>query len=454
MKRSDKNKRTRHGASSLFLAIVLSALILIECTFVTFVWNLDYALSVNTALKTQVDTILSDYNRQLFDVYGIYAFTLDEIDDECFYKALEINGLTSKSTLFVTATDEFTTEDLKTAINSYYWYRGTGISLRSLVDGYSDMLREVDEYGIVDKVGEYMHSPASGYVSQMIKGSEDASQWIGKAGEALNLDEILEEAADLDDIRSDYKDTIKDIELDIDIDIADWEALLDTMSMLESTMDVLTDSSDPVMTKMNVSHYCAYNFDCCFAPDGDSTINGTKLSAIHGDKTADAEYMITGLDTYPACYKIEYLMVQVLIVSCMLKDYADEKFRNTMEVLGQIISTIISAVSEGTVNIDYRIIAAGLTFICASFQSIKDYFRIVQGKRAVIFEYEDVEIVTFSYRDFLYLFALCTPVEELLERCHEVLERDYGELYKGITLEADFRGDTFSVTKSYQLYET
>ena len=62
-------------------------------------------------------------------------------------------------------------------------------------------------------------------------------------------------------------------------------------------------------------------------------------------------------------------------------------------------------------------------------------------------------MVTFSYRDFLYLFALCTPVEELLERSHAVLERDYGELYKGITLEADFRGDAYSVTKSYQLYE-
>ena len=35
----------------------------------------------------------------------------------------------------------------------------------------------------------------------------------------------------------------------------------------------------------------------------------------------------------------------------------------------------------------------------------------------------------------------------------EVLERDYGELYKGLTLEADFRGNTYSVTKSYQLYE-
>lgn len=453
MKRTDKNRRTKRGASSLFLAVIMSALILVECTFVAFVWNLDYALSVNEALKTQVDTILCDYNRQLFDVYGIYAFTLDEVDDECFCKALEMNGLTSQSTLVVTAADEFTTEDLKTAINSYYWYRGTGISLKGLVEGYAEMLRQTDESGILNKVGEYMQSPAAGYVSDMIKGSEDASQWIGKAGEALILDEILEQASDLDDIRADYKDTVKDIELDIDIDIDDWEALLDTLSFLESTMDNLTDMSDPVMTKMNVSHYCAYNFDCCFAPDGDASITGTEFSSIHGDKQVDAEYIITGLEDYPAIFKVEYLMVQVLIVSNMLKDYANEEFRNTMEVLGQIISTIISAVSEGTVNIDYRIIAAGLTYICASFQSIKDFYQVIKGQRAVIFEYEGEKMVTFSYRDFLYLFALCTPVEELLERSHAVLERDYGELYKGITLEADFRGDSYSVTKSYQLYE-
>lgn len=453
MKRTDKNRRTKRGASSMFLAVIMSALILVECTFVAFVWNLDYALSINEALKTQVDTILCDYNRQLFDVYGIYAFTLDEVDDECFCKALEMNGLTSQSTLVVTAADEFTTEDLKTAINSYYWYRGSGISLKGLVEGYAEMIRRTDEKGILNQVGEYMQSPAAGYVSDMIKGSEDASQWIGKAGEALNLDEILEEAADLDDIRANYKDTVKDIELDIDIDIDDWEALLDTLSFLESTMDNLTDMSDPVMTKMNVSHYCAYNFDCCFAPDGDASITGTEFSSIHGDKQVDAECIITGLEDYPAIFKVEYLMVQVLIVSNMLKDYANEEFRNTMEVLGQIISTIISAVSEGTVNIDYRIIAAGLIYICASFQSIKDFYQVIKGQRAVIFEYEGEKMVTFSYRDFLYLFALCTPVEELLERSHAVLERDYGELYKGITLEADFRGDAYSVTKSYQLYE-
>ena len=453
MKRTDKHKINRHGASSIFLAVIMSAVILIECTFVAFVWNLDYALSVNTALKTQIDTILSDYNRQLFDVYGIYAFTMDQIDDDCFNKALEINGLTSRSTLFVSETYEFTTENLKKAINSYYWYRGTGISVRSVVEGYAELIREIDENNVFGKVSEFMQSPASGYVSDIIKGTESASEWIGKAGEKLNIDELLEEASDMDTLSSDYKEAIKDLELDIDIDIAEWEALLDTMTMLESTMDHLSDSSDPLMSKMNISHYCAYNFDCCFAPEGDSSITGTGFKDIHGDKRADVEYIITGLDEYPACFKVEFMIVQVLIVSNMLKDFADEKFRNTMLVLGEIISTIISAVSEGTVNIDPKLIAAGLTYYCAIVQSYKDYIALTNGKRVIIFEYEEVQMVTFSYRDFLYLFCLCTPSDELLERSLEVINRDYGTLYKGITLEADYRGETYSVTKSYQLYE-
>ena len=453
MVKLNKHNKTKHGATSVFLAIIMSALILVECTFVAFVWNLDYALSVNTALKTQVDTILSDYNRQLFDVYGIYAFTLDSVDDECFMKALEINGLDSQSVLYVSSKYKFTTEDLKKAINSFYWYRKTGIGAKALVEGYSSLLLEVDNKGIVKKVGQFMQSPAAGYVSKIIKGSESAKEWIRKAGDMLDTEELIKEIADMDSIRSDYNDAVRDFEFEIDIDIEEWESLLDTLSKMEDVMDELSDSSDAALTKMNISHYCAFNFDCCFAPDGDASITGTEFKSIHGKKKADAEYIITGLEDYPGIFKIEYLMVQVLIVSNMLKDFADEKFRNTMEILGEIISAIISVVSEGTVNINPKLIAVGLTYYCAVVQSTKDFISIVQGKRVNIFEYEDVPVVTFGYRDFLFLFALFTPVDELLERSHEVLIRDYGNLYKGIGLEADFRGSTYSLEKCYQLYE-
>ena len=453
MKKTIKHNRTKHGTSSLFLALIMSALILVECTFVAFVWNLDYALSVNTALKTQIDTILSDYNRQLFDVYGIYAFSLDEVDDECFNKALEINGLNSRSVLCVSSAKKFTTEDLKKAINSYYWYRGTGISARSLVDGYSDFILELDEKGIFKKVGQFMNSPAAGYVSEIIGGSDSAETWIARAGDLLNIEELVNEASEMDSIKTGYKSAVKDFEMNADFDISKWNALLDTMSRLEKAMDNVSDSSDIALTRLNVSHYSAYNFDCCFAPDGDASITGTKFSEIHGKKQSDAEYIITGKEGLPGVFQIEFMMIHVLIASNMLKDYADEKFRNTMEVLGEIISAIILAVSEGTVNIDPKLIAAGLTYYCAIVQSTKDFIQITQGKRVAIFSYDKVDMVTFSYREFLYLFSFMTPVNDLLDRSHEVLTRDYGTLYKGIKLDAGFRGETYSVEKSYQLYE-
>ena len=123
-----------------------------------------------------------------------------------------------------------------------------------------------------------------------------------------------------------------------------------------------------------------------------------------------------------------------------------------MEVLGQVISAIILAVSEGSVDIDPRLIAAALTFCCAAFQTIPLFIKLTHGDRAVLLKYEDEKLITFNYRDILYLAALCAPTGTLLERMTKVLERDYGKLYKGIKIETDFRGSTYSLEKSYSLY--
>ena len=453
MKRVNKLTVTKHGASSIFLAVIMSALILVECTFLAFVWNLDYALNVNTALKTEIDMILSDYNRQLFSCYGIYAFSMDKIDDECFRKALEINGLDAKSTLYSSGSTKLTTEDLKKAINSYYWYRHTGIGISHVVDAYSNLILQLDETGVLKKIGQYMKSPAAGYVTKLFKGSESVEEWVSKAGDTLDIDDITEEIDELDSIKSDFSDVLHESDLGLDVDIANWESFINTLSTLEKLVDYSTDNTDAVMSKLYTANYCAHNFDCWLPPKDDASINGTSFKSIHGDKKSDCEYIITGRDDIVGHYEVYSYTVHVLMAANILKDYANTEFRNTMEVLGQIISAVILAVSEGTVDIDYRIIAAGLTLYISMYQAVSDFWKLVKGERAVIFKYEDVDIVTFDYRDFLFLFCLCTPEEKLLERSLTVLERDFGELYKGIKLEADFRGSTYSLEKSYQLYE-
>jgi len=453
MKKSNKRKFNRHGASSVFLAIILTALILVECTFLAFVWNLDYALSVNTALKTQIDTILSDYNRQLFDVYGVYAFSIDGVDDYCFNKALEINGLTAQSALYAADCRKLTADDLRMAIASYYWYRGTGVALKGVVEGYSELLAEIDKNGVIDKIRQYMQSPAAGYLSKIMQGNETAEQWIEKAGELLNIEELISEADGLNNIRSDFSDALHDSDIGLDVDIEDWESIINTVSFLENAVEMLSDESLATTTKFNTAHYCAYNFDCWLPPTGDGSINGTEFKSIHGNKQADSEYIITGLDRVPAVFMVETIMCHIFVLGNFLKDYADEKIRNTIYAIAEVISAIIFAVSEGAADIDPRIIAFGLTIYVAIAQGLKDLWDILNGNRAVFFDYDGYKMITMSYRDILYLIALCTPEEELLDRSLEILSRDYGTLYKGITLEADFRGSTYSLSKSYQLYQ-
>ena len=453
MKRKVKLKATKHGSSTIFLSIILSALILVECTFLAFVWNLDYALSVNTALKTQMDTILSDYNRQLFAVYGVYAFSMDSVDDYCFDKALEINGLDSKSTLYAYGASEITTEDLRKAIASYYWYRGTGISFKTLVDGYAELLHELDENDVIGKVGQFLKSPAAGYVSQMIKGSETAEEWIEKANGYISIEDYIDESDDLNGIKSDFNDTLHSSDIGIDVDIADWEGILETVSFIESVVDTASEDSMGTMSKFTTAHYCAYNFDCWLPPEGDASINGTLFKSIHDSKCADSEYIITGMEKNSAVFSIEFMILHVLILGNYLKDYADEKIRNTIYAVADVISLIIYAVSEGAADIDPRIIAAGLTLYVAMVQALKGFFDVLKGQRATFFEYDGKKMITLSYRDFLYLLALTKSEDELLERSLEILTRDYGDLYKGLTLEADFRGSTYSLEKYYQLYE-
>ena len=99
MRRTIKKRNKRHGASSVFLAIILSSVILVECTFLAFVWELDYITKVNNAGDAQVESIMCEYNRQLFDVYGVYAFTKDAVDDDIYSKALLACGYTEEPEL-------------------------------------------------------------------------------------------------------------------------------------------------------------------------------------------------------------------------------------------------------------------------------------------------------------------------------------------------------------------
>ena len=448
-----KKKKNRYGASSVFLGIILSAVILIECTFVAFVWELDYNIKVNNAVDAQVESIMCEYNRQLFDVYGIYAFTMNAVDDDIYRKALLACGYTEGPELNLAGYKKIDSKALRDAINIYYSYRGSGIAIIRIADVVSAVIEEFLKTDVLKSIREFSSSPAAGYVTDIIQGTEKISGWLEKAGKVLNKDKYESAMKILDQLKGKLSGKDNDLEdLSFNIKISDMKPAIKLIEGLSEFHESLGKSDFKPLTHILEADYFAYNFDCYLKQDIDASINGTDFSSIHENNNSDSEFILTGQTGNTALATVNLRLLQVLTGSNFLKDYLDKDFRSKVDIVSAVISAIIAAVTEGAVEIDYKIITVALLFRIATYQAAKDIKTLRKGERVTIFKVKDKDLITAGYRDFLFLFMQTVPDEKLESRALIILKRDYGDLYTGITGTADTGLKKITVSRSYALY--
>lgn len=453
MRKTVKRRKQRFGASSVFLAIILSAVILIECTFVAYVWELDYITKVNNAVDAQVESIMCEYNRQLFDVYGVYAFTKTAVDDDVYRKALLACGYEEGPQLDLAGYKKIDTKAFKDAIGMYYSYRATGIAIIQVADVFSEMIGEVIDSDVLKKIKEYTSSPAAGYVTEIIQGAEKISSWIEKAGEKLKIDDLKKEIKIFDTLKKQLDGKDNDLEdLSFNISIKDIKPAIQLFEGMMDLHETLGKNSFKLVSHIYEANYFSYNFDCSLKQELDSSINGTDFKDIHSKNKDDTEYILTGLTGTKALAAVNFLMLQVLTGTNFLRDYTDKEYRTKVDAVAKVISAIIAAVSEGSVDIDYRIITVALIVLIATFKAGKDIQTLRKGERIALYEKNGKKVVTAGYRDLLFLFMQAVPDELMLDRGLQILRRDYGELYTGLTATADTGFKKISVTRSYVLY--
>lgn len=453
MRRSVKTKKNRHGASAVFLAIILSAVILIECTFVAFVWELDYITKVNNAVDAQVESIMCEYDRQLFDVYGIYAFTKKAVDDDIYCKALLACGYEEGPKLDLAGYKTIDKKALRDAISMYYSNRATGIAICQIADVFSDMIGEVIDSEVLKKLKEFTSSKAAGYVTDIIQGAEKISSWFEKAGEKLKIDDFKKEIGFFETLKKQIDGKENDLkDLSLGISLKDMKPAVQLFEEMIELKEKLGKGSFKLLSHIYQANYFAYNFDCSLKQDVDSSINGTDFSDIHSKNSEDSEYILTGIKGDKSFVVINLLMSQVLIGTNFLRDYTDKEYRTKVDAVSEVISAIIAAVSEGSVEIDYRIITVALIVLIATFKSGNDIRTLRKGERVALYEKNGKKVVTAGYRDFLFLFMQAVPDEIMQERALIILKRDYGDLYTGITGTADAGLKKISISRSYALY--
>lgn len=437
----------------MFLAIILAALVLVECTFFAFVWDLNYRLAVNRALRAEVETILCDYDRQLFNVYGIYAFSMENIDDEIFNKSLEANGYSAGEELTVYGTTAFSTEQLRCAVAQYYSYRSSGIVLNFMGDQFGEVIASLDEYGVLGKIQEFTSSEAAGYVGDILSGASTVSSLLSVVDETVDVSGYLEQSGALDSFVQDLQDTGNDLNsMGSTIDLNDFGFLTDSVETFISLNENMSDFSGAVGMQMYCAHYAAYNFDCEIPNKTDTTINGTSFSDLHDDNCYDAEYILTGFNGRAASTLVSAAIYGAMFGLDFLKLKQDKAFQAKVKAIATVVSAVLALITEGMVSIKPETLALIFTVIRAMYDGAVDLYNILKGETVSVFEADGVSVLNVGYRDFLFSFLLMVPWSFQMPRMLEILERDFGGLYTGVTAETQYRGYMYSAYKGYSMY--
>lgn len=451
MRSAMKNKR-RHGATSMFLAIIMSALILVECTYIGLVEELRCDLAFNRAVKLQVDTYLAEYDRQLFKTYGIYAFKIDSVDDDIFRHVLSESGIEYGDTLVVTGVNTFDTNDLRRAVSVYYSYRATGVLLNFFSDYVASLIGQFDDIALSESLSSLTSSGASRVLIQILDSTLDISSHITELaedfgvvdadGNVVLLDSLIDKIDDMNSSPPDIGDGFDPT------DIGFISTL--TGGTIEA-FDLGADFIEDIVFHGYAVNYAAYNFDSFL--EEETALDGTPFAAFHADNRFDVEYILTGIDGLGGALASHAILYGLLFIKNFITILADTAEMEVIRGIGSVLSALIIILTEGVVNATPEMCALYIVAILSEFDSTSDLSTLTSGGEVSFLAIDGFEGFSLDYRQLMSGFINFLPDDVILSRMHDRLMLDMDGYVCGVEISGEYAGQSVICSDSYELYE-
>ena len=452
MRSISKCKGRRHGTTTLFLAIILTSVIFIQVTYFSLVVELDRKACFHRAVTTQAECFLADYDRELFSVYGLYAFDINTLDCDVFHNVLTANGIDEGDVITVSGIDTFDTEDLRAAISMYYATRSPGIVVSGLIGCLSSYLDELDEMGFTKNIKKFMNSDAADVLKDIIEGAENITEILDNITDYVDLFGIKDKVRSFKRFFSSLR-KVSDYVPDSGngFDPSDLGFVIEMMETAADLYDSSSEFIDEYAFHPCLCHYAVYNFDSYL--DEDVTINNTPVSEIHSGDEYDVEYIITGKKGDDAVDTLAVPMFAILFVREMVITYTDKETIGVIEGIADVLSVLVSVVSVGTVVLPpevYKTVIAVLYSVIGTVSDVKDMY---DGEKLSFLSVKGHDVIKLGYKDLLFLFMLFGDDDKILKRVTRVINRDYNGFATGITLCSMYKGDVYFYERRYELYE-
>lgn len=452
-----KNKR---GSGSIFLAIILAALIFVEGIYLALIIDINRRISIERALRLQVEAILTKYNEELFDNYGLYGFLIDDVDDYVFKKALNSTGYEYGEDIFIYGYRTISTVQLRDAISNYYAYRSPGIVLNGVFSIFQSQIDTLKENSFFKNIRRFKASSGNKVLTIFTKSLENVTE-ILSSDELAEIIEISDSDNQFVEEFFELYQSVNDSEIDFDDDFSPKDMF--SMDFFNATVDLFDTSSEIIeddLFNVCLSHYCVYNFECCvksFSKDGVSTkdcnLHGTKYEDLNSSRCNDAEYLITGFTGSSGKYAVGYMIFPMIMIAEIVNCITDKEFMDTVKVIAEILSYVIAIFLEGAKIPDW-VFEMIIVMYFSLFKALTDLDDIYEGESISLFDdtNEYGLSLKMNYKDFMYLYSLLVNKENKLMRLDELLTQKYGDFLTCIEIGTTYRNEEFYAEMGYELY--
>lgn len=463
----------RSGGVSIFLCILLSAVILIQCTLYYAARIRAYESELNRCMRLQISQILSRYSDDLLNKYGLYALDTASVNTEVFDTCFSGGPDTVLETELITP---LSADSLRTGISDYMQIRMPAAVSGEILSRFKGVCSEITNCALFQKAKNANSSAWLDCVRDFLSQKDKWSDVISKAVSVAEAVDITGKLRDLEKFASSFQSTIErsatlnlqgQSSNDLSNQILNPKGLSQIMGYVDSFMDTdLPEFTDTLIINQYAQSFLDSKLE--YMMDGDirtseCNILGVPFSEIHGSNRADLEYVLTGLDNELVSFNAAKAMIGDVRLIINFGTYLlDQEKMNKAKEIAEILSSAVAAASLGTVVVDPEILQFVVVYVWALGQAITDVFSLIEGESVLLFDHSAVsdgsifeDALMTNYRDYLGFFLLAVPMEWKLSRILTILKTDCaGELYEGIRLSAGFRGYKFCMEDTYDAYSS
>jgi len=469
---------SKRGGLSVFLCLVLSAVILLIGTLAQAAQIRAAEHAVVRALDALIASSLANYERNLLE-FGLFAFSADGVDSTVFSSILP-PSLRNLEPVVMPVSPLSQPDVLGHQIIRHMKGRLPAVYVQTLLTRISDsregMLIPLNQALKTTSALPAEHKPDLG--GKMVidtLGEKGFSDLFRQIFADLPVQELREAAGyvfgqDAKDLENkivaqaehtyrryavEYAGCKNSDTIDAAVQKSGW---LDpvTLTRLGDTLDQLvTFNTVPVYEKLCLIEYIAGYFRSgvdYMDQRAIKTLTGKTFYSFPADRQLEVEQILTGKDNpKSAGTAAKTLLTGLRIAIHLLRILTDSKQYQELQSAAATISASLLVLSSGAAAIDPNLILILLIMGKAIHGGMSDYAELKAGRSVAIWPGKSSTQVGLYYLDYLRLMLLLIPRATLLERIGRLINRMFPETsYTGLWVSTKFRHKEYRLCGSYQ----